>query len=261
MEEESTVVLGGGITGLSIAFLKNLKVITDRIETQKNGPLYVHNTPQTRKLVQKLGIPYSTKIVRVGYMYHGSIYSTMSRAMKMEYSMKTRGDVVPTAASCTFEAIDIDFSTVIQALYDEVDIVYDRIKKIYPKAHVLIGRKNRYKYNTLISTIPAPVFATIVAPTMQNDLRGVPLSYIVTTNRNKKLWEWDYIYCVDKDVKAFRIVPLEFPKVELEIPGALPPPWKIIGGKITYPEDILPAGRWARWKDGWMLHHELKEWM
>jgi len=262
MIKEDTLILGGGVVGLSLAFLKGYKIVTDVVAVKRTGgPKYLYDTPEVRRLLRKLGITYSKRVVRVGYMYRRNIYSAVSKAMKEEYSIKTRGTKVDTAGSTTFEAVDLDFSSLIQALWDEVEVIHDTITTIYPNSHVLIGKNRRYFYGNLITTIPAPIFAKLAAPAIQNTLVGVPLNYVISESNNKKLWEWDYVYCIDRNERAFRIVPLEYPKIEVEYPGALPPPWKIVGGSISYPESVKPAGRFARWKDGWMLHDELKEWM
>jgi hypothetical protein len=219
-------VLGGGISGLLSAYYLGWPIITKQVGGQHNssvplGPRFLHKTPETAKLLSDLDFDAKERTVRVGYYYENQLSDKCPAQKIREYYLKTRGvqtDTVPhyvmTDKQSKFKVFDIDISSIVDVLTENVEIKYDEITAIHSQIQMLESSSDIYAYRYLVSTVPLPDFARMikpVAPTIDVDYRQI--LYSLARSKDPEIWEndYDYIYFPELDVPFARVTKLTQP--------------------------------------------------
>lgn len=172
MQENKSIILGGGISGLLEAYFNpDAILISDQIGGQLKsnfqlGPKYLHVDEISKQFFKELNIVPPIRKIKIGFFYDDDIHSENTEENRKRYFKKTRSlSSEPYVSSMSgnlseFDSFDIDLEKIIDILKNRIknQIVLEKITKINLNKKEIITEKNKYKYNDLISTIPLNVF-------------------------------------------------------------------------------------------------------
>lgn len=193
----SKFVLGGGISGLIFSYYNpEFTIISPDIGGQLMNGVYnmtwLHRTSQTEELIKELGLDYEIHKTQIGYYSNGEIFDACSsemnsRIIKRKMSMWNDTDdnfkVLDTTLSVPenfIDTISIDFLKVIDKLKTKVKFIEDKIIEI-DLVNRLRSSTNDYRYDELVSTIPANLFWLIYKGiTIKPTLNSIPVTFVVT---------------------------------------------------------------------------------
>jgi hypothetical protein len=256
--ELQTVVLGGGITGLTIGRLTGAPVIFDK-PVVVPSPFFVHATEEAEAFVKDvlhLG-HVSHKRVAIGFADYDRMVIPSDFDLKTYAHKKGRQAYHPSP----FDYLDISVPALVSELVMSFDGIKDCISKIDTHDHVLTGKHTTYHYEHLISTIPAPTFAKLSGED-ESVFEFIPLrhQYVTTPYASQFLDLFDYTYFVDKS-PMIRYTPtsqlggvLEYVSDNYNQMGI------VEGSRFEHPSNVSFAGRFARWEENHYLHDDIRKW-
>ena len=265
MEHFETVVLGGGPVGMALGAIYKCPVITEKVRVPE-GPVFLYATPQTEDFLYHYcgmgGImhPLPRKNVSIGFSWRGKIFNDPPEEALAEYSKKVRKPEVYHPAS--FYYFDVDWAKVIEAERRMVpSLVLDKAEKIdVEHQRLTLSSMDEISYGTLISTIPAPLFAHLAGFDWDLKYLGIWLmDYRIDTPEWLK---YDYVYiCDSRDVK------LRWTKGKvIQENGTLekltlrkPNQYRILDGKIPDVPNVKFMGRFARWEESRLISDDIAE--
>jgi hypothetical protein len=264
------LILGGGPTGLILGAIHGFPVVTDDIRTP-NGPIYLYETPMTKIFMKSIGFEdVPTKEISIGYYFRGKVSDEPSEMSVLEYSlkMKKRTPYIPTK----FRYFDISWKTLMSRVLEKNSEVYlDKIQTIDLTNHELhsdVG--NVYRWNILISTIPAPLFKRLSGNVLPWGFKFIPVNHVkwlktwtfTTDADSPKQQDWskfDYVYFCDYDDRRIRwtndgtVESISDRMIE----GMSR--YRIIDGLVTNVKDVQFAGRFARWDESRLISDDIEE--
>lgn len=309
---DRTLVLGSGISALAYLYYNpNAFALTgDQVgglfrQADSLGPQYIWKTKSTTKLFNELGITPPTRQIKVGYWWKSELYEqdeldgpTLLQ-IKTMYAKRTRGvapkDSFMSSGKGEFEIYDLPVQTLVTILLEKVGL------RLIPKKASAIDlyrqrvytpesfTMNYFEYDTLVSTVPAPVFLSLIGAQEQTkNLRGYDKVYerlVFQTKKNPHLIEqraldrgMDYVYLPEQvidggyDFHRTRImaggptfdVVREYTLIDGMVPptkGKKQPNGQIISGHEvleSLPKNVELLGRYAEWKHGIRLENVLE---
>jgi len=272
-------ILGFGISGAVAAFyLPNFKVITRpvHIGIHLQGPQYIYDTSETRRLLKDLEIPINTKTIKAGYLVNGEI-KPPSKEILIEYYRHVRGGSCDNRwleehLKWKFNILDCLFVDVIAKIYQlmQDNIIEDVIISVDLEHKRLIGMFDEYKYDKLICTIPLPELSRLAG--LKTNLKWKPIVMAVQHKKDFSFdiysTDFDYVYLVGK--QPYRISKFIDPYVvseytTKEAPAAfykkVIPYGKIIGGEVPDLSefDVYLVGRFAKWDKTYKVHDAIRD--
>lgn len=200
-----------------------------------------------------------TKEISIGYYFRGKVSDEQSEMSVLEYSLKMKKTTpyVPTK----FRYFDISWKTLMSRVLERNSEVYlDRIQTVDLKNHELhsdVG--NIYRWDTLISTIPAPLFKRLSGNTLTWNLKFIPVNQVKTFEDEKEWSMFDYVYFCDYDDRRIRWTndgTLESISDRM-IDGMSR--YRIIDGSVTNVKDVMFAGRFAKWDESRLISDDIEE--
>jgi len=169
-----------------------------------------------------------------------------------------------------FRALKVSFNDVIGRLKKKVRIIYDKILRI--SGDEMIGRKNRYRFKRIISTIPLPELYALYG--IHRTFNYRPIGYRFSSLDQSFFFaetfkDYDYVYFPEMKYPYYRVTRVsqgfiyEFTyNPFIKYPRGVI--WQEIGKILptmrTVPptENIILLGRFAEWNDDIMFHHVLQ---
>ena len=212
-------ILGGGIAGLIFAYYnKDYRIISPDIGGQfKNhfplGPRYLHQTKEAKEFLKELGMPIKPMLIRIGYWHKGKFIKP-DQEFRQQYFMKSRGkdnldgfdETVMTGDKREFTAIQVDFEVLIAKLRELLKdrIIIDKIQKINLTQRKLLGEKEEYQYEKLISSIPKCFFLKM-AGLPCDKLKSRDVTYVLLDGSYLRLGLNDYVYYLKPEAITHRL--------------------------------------------------------
>lgn len=178
----NNLVIGGGISGLIFCYYNpEFILITDTIGGLLNneetfGNMVLWDTPETRQLLQDLGLPVIPVKEEIHYYFNEKIYMEAPEILRKEYLRKRMGslskeidftDLALSTEETNFIAgLKVEFWKVVELLKASVNLKkFGEVISIRDNELDIIcsGEKTKetISFSKLVSTIPAPAFWTI----------------------------------------------------------------------------------------------------
>lgn len=295
-----TLVLGSGPSALAYLFMDKEAVALGgpdpggQFANSRNlGPQLLWVTPETQLLLEQLGLPTNKRLVNVGYKWGDSIYHDPDAAIREiftnAYALKTRGHLPQSTymseGKNSYEVFSIGVDQLVEELYRRVRgrITAQSAKGITLNWDYVTTEEGTYDYDTLVSTVPAPVFMNLLGPNQDwfdpAKLTAFNKGYVKIHPDIYDHWmqvareHYDYVYCPGEEVSFHRVkfdhnfAVLEYtykdPDLQVRGPGVVfQKNGQITGGGellSLFPKHVKFLGRYARWKHGIKFHDTLKE--
>lgn len=298
--QTKTLVLGSGPSALTFLFY-NPKAIAlagpslggQFAQAKQLGPQFLWEDTNTKNLLEQLSLPIETKEIHVGFYFnsrllHGSELGISRSYASIAYAMKTRG-VQPkesflSEGKNSYRIFRVTVEELVAALIEKVKdrCVLESAIQIFPEQKTVISSLGKgHKYDTLVSTIPAPILLKLITPDHPTlkDLQAFDKLYVRATTGQVEPWmrealgrEFEYVY-VPGDEHLFHRVKLGDPiileythKSGVQVHGIGTVTQK--GGQIVrgheelakaVPPEIKLLGRYSQWKHGIKFHDVLRE--
>jgi hypothetical protein len=191
------IILGAGISGLIFAYYNpEFTIVSPDIGGQMTHGMHamtwIHDTWETRKLLDDLKIPYIKTKSLMGYYYDGKINSDCNENANIQIIKKKMSDW--TNANNDFQIKDktlsvpetyintlkTDFNLLLKRLAEKVNVINDYIIKIDQTK--VYGQNGEYIYDFLVSTMPARIFWNIYSTDNKQipELKSTPITFIVS---------------------------------------------------------------------------------
>lgn len=295
-----TIVLGGGPSALAFLFYNHDAVALagpslggQFAQSKQLGPQLLWEDANTRALLEALGLSTELRSISVGYFWNGRLIAggdlgSAEQHVKKAYAMKTRGtEPKGTFLSEGKSVYNVFVATVEELVAALIEKVKDRCVlesaiQIFPEQKTVISSLGKgHKYDTLVSTIPAPILLKLITPDHPTlkDLQAFDKLYVRATTGQVEPWmrealgrEFEYVY-VPGDEHLFHRVKLGDPiileythKSGVQVHGIGTVTQK--GGQIVrgheelakaVPPEIKLLGRYSQWKHGIKFHDVLRE--
>ena len=193
-------ILGGGINGLIYAFYNpEYTIISDSFGGKLNNSslkntIVVHDTPETQKLLNDLGIKIITKTHLIKYVKEGKMFSEISLEDKKQLIKKKMGDedfeirdLNLSTNDCYIKVIDVDLDVIIAKLKGRVkNMLLESVIRITESE--IITEHTTYAYDEIVSTLPANVFWKLYEKKDNNiNLKFKPITFVMTEKIPKVL--------------------------------------------------------------------------
>jgi len=207
------IIFGAGIAGLIWAhYHKDYFILTDQVGGQMAssfdlGPRYLHaKSPLIKCFLEELRIPFSERIIKVGYLDDSGWVSNPGLEFRQKYYMKSRktnslegfdSSVMNTNLK-EFPVFNIDFREVISRLSEELSerIYLCKIKKVdllKKQVHAkCFGNDTVFCYDSLVSTIPLNVFSKLSGLDLK--LEAYDMTYWLVDSNFHDLLDFDFVY-------------------------------------------------------------------
>jgi len=296
MSNHKQYIVGSGITGLIWKFYNpEYQIISPESPGTfaKSHLVWLHDTPFTRQLVKDLGFQIKTKRSYIGYYvdceYSNKQTTTINRKViqkKMtnwdepinkKFKIKSKQISLNTEKDESFmNVLDVDLVELISRLQKNADVEQGLVTRITDN-EISVTKENKhikYKYDRLITTMPAPFFWKAYSKDMK--FKSTPITnVIVKKNPGHHMQNCEMMYYSDKNIEYSRtsfldgVYAIEFTGVvpeehirqkysDLEIISC----FVIQHGRIeenlqnVEPNDkIVFSGRFAKWKFGITTEH------
>ncbi len=302
MQRDSTgyYIIGGGISGLVWGFYNpDFQIITPK-ETAvgesftRTYLVWLHDSPETRKLLKDLDLPIIPKKSKIGYYQGHWICDSQSPEMnrKMIQKKMTEWDkeidtsFVPKTDDLSLTkqggnsyllSLDVDLTEVIKRLSKNARIIYGYVTGINDKK--LTVRDNfespeyHVYYEELVSTIAAPFFWKAYGE--EKEFKCLPITNVITSVKPKEFNDAYEMVYYGEEVPFTRVshlgnkYALEFSGVitkeafEKLYPELTVDDYFVVKqgrifeneGNISPSKDITFSGRFAEWKYGRTTEH------
>jgi len=222
-------ILGGGIAGLIAKYYNpSYKLITPDIGGQlkdNNAAIsfFIHNTKETRELLDKLGVAYEEEVINIFYFINGKLCKNIDNSQRQrlvahkmtEYYCDYSDFIIKDTNLSVQENKLLVLTTDVNKLIDELkpdneDMINARIKLINIQNNSLLIKEGddlkTLKYDKLISTIPANIFFYMLYNYKHNyNFNYIPATYIISTQRPDFCKE-NGIYYVDDEYLIYNRV-------------------------------------------------------
>ena len=291
-------ILGGGITGLIFAFYnKDYKIITSEVGGQMGssfnlGPRYLHDTEDSRHLLEELDIPVIKNTIRVGYLSDSGWIDEPDENFRQNYFKKSRGvnnldgydSSVLNSSKSEFKILMVNFPNMIEKLKNEIGdrIIIGNVEVVDPITQIITISNGAMKvrhYDKIISTIPLKIFNRVYL-TSSNipELDSYNMSYIqIPKNKLYDVKDFDYVYD-----SRMMVIPHRYTKeketIILDVFGDFPEARiremfdEVIDYKVLYNSQIISkiidfsefenikfVGRYGSWNRKWKTEMVIKE--
>lgn len=207
---EKTLVLGSGISALVKLFYDPdaYALAGDEVgglfkQSDDLGPQLIWVTASTTRLMRDLGLSLESRRVSVGYYFKGKLWSSealesakLTGEARSLYSLKTRGTGVKTShmssGKGSFEVFHFPVNALVDTLLERVAmrLIKGKALAVDPHNHLVKvrtpGLESDYTYDTLVSTVPAPVLLALVGH----------------FDKTEKLLGWDKVYSKLEDASV-----------------------------------------------------------
>ncbi len=295
---KDTIVIGGGISALAYLFFNpqatalvgNKNLVGGMFKLFPNfGPQYLWKDDYADHLLKYLRLPTDTRTVKVGVLHRGTVHThidTVPKGAGESYAFKTRG-VAPkksfmSGGHMEYEVYKVSLQEVIEALSIAVEDRYIPFaaKEIDIKAsYVTDTHGNEHAFDKLVSTIPAPTFATLTGYHGKVKLFRAWDKYYSVLPMPKAPYAsirmairhgLDYIYCPESRVPYHRVTFFK-DRLVYEFTNVIPGPQftnvhKQAAGQIICgseilkdaPKHIVFLGRYAQWDHSVKFNDVLK---
>lgn len=213
MQENKTIILGGGISGLLEAYFNpDAILISDQLGGQLKsnfqlGPKYLHVDESSKQFFKELNIAPPIRKIKIGFFYDDGLHSENTEENRKRYFKKTRSlssepyVSVMTGNLTEFDSFDIDLEKIIEILKNRIknQIILEKITKIDLNKKEIITEKNRYKYDNIISTIPLNIFLFLSNNSeIANHFISSPTTFVFSKSLEhcpfEDFREFDYVY-------------------------------------------------------------------
>jgi hypothetical protein len=281
----SKYIIGGGITGLIASFYNpDYRIITDKIGGQMAantaGPRILEVNEYSRMFLKDLGFEnVNTKFAKIGYKVRGKIVDSISKSLRNKYYLKSRclddANLIPNSIMSdgknTIEYFDISWDEIIERLISNIKKpVINKITSIDTEEKIIVLDGLPFRYEKLISTIPAPAFFKASKLNPEKELKFIQKVFIIVDSSTIDMREYEYIYYPECQYPYHRISKVGSNKLSIEfttnedtskilnywkhisIQNIIIPIGQIQSGMISKVKDISFFGRYACWD------HDLK---
>ena len=246
------LVLGAGINGLISAYFYDGTIIAPLLSLPK-GPVYLYKSPETKKFLEELDIYRTEKEIKIGFLDEsGWVSDKISKREWNNYEIKTKR---ARSRPEKFRYYNFDWKEMIIKLSRYADMVQDEIHRVDPVEMKVYGEKGKYKYDLLVSTIPATIFSELVGERFE--LEGTPIHFRTWRLESKHYLSYDYIYDINPSSDRLRITPYHYCQIEEHL-GRPSHAYKIIGGKPLEYDNVKYIGRLAKWDRNSFISDEIK---
>jgi hypothetical protein len=219
-------VLGGGISGLIYAFYnQDYRIISPNlggklIHEYLSSTILLHDTPETRKLIEDLSIDAEPQAHFIRYFYRGQLLESVpveihqmliAKKLTLWNALPMFNIDIPASnrslliANTHIPVFRVSLSRLVKLLSEQVQWIQDRAVRITAD-EILTEKRKRYTYTDLVSTIPAPEFWTLYQQSKK--LQYLPVTFVYSDMnplpKDVKV-VWDLIYFVDTDIKYTRV--------------------------------------------------------
>ena len=184
-----TIILGNGLSALVWAAYHPDSIIIGPgkpggMAKDMKAPFFLHQHPATQKLLEKLGLGTSTRLIKVGYAYLTGdsvrVCDTPPHNFRAHYSRHSRcldkdaplmADSVMNEGIGHFKAYSISKEEFINTLIEYVTVngtilINDKVKKIIPRGDVIDiygGKVDIISDYDIISTIPFSILISLLS--------------------------------------------------------------------------------------------------
>jgi len=215
------IIIGAGISGLIFKYYNpDYTLISPKIGGQiksKLGTLIVlHDTNETRSLLNDLKVPYKSKIIRIGYFYKSEFHNNISKEQKIKiinkkltHSLFKIGErkeiykLVLSVDSNELKYLECDVNILLKKLIKNTEIIKKKVVLISLKNnYITLSNYDKFYFDSLISTIPAPDFSYLCFDYFFNNKFDYLPSTIISCNEIPSWlipFEWDQLYYADGD--------------------------------------------------------------
>ena len=215
-----TIIIGGGISGLiALYYIKDSILITPEIGGQFNssilqGPRYLYDVKENRKLLQDLKIKVKKEVVKVGYFYNNNLYHTTTKQLLRRYANITHRKLTPSTMNGGknyINILDVDINKVISKIYKVCSkrIYFDKVKRIIVDENTIITEKGTtFIYHRLVNTIARDIFEELCGyKSKRKYFRSCYFSHIIFKDDcyNKLFKSCDFIYVIDRKFLFHRL--------------------------------------------------------
>lgn len=312
MSRHKTLVLGSGISALAYLFYnpESFALAGDQVgglfkQAADLGPQLIWATPSTKRFLSDLGFEkQETRTVLVGYYFNNRLWSQaelerekLFHVVKDLYSQKTRGTPARESHMSSGQGEFEVFRMTVQEL---VDTLLQRVRmRLIPEKATHIDLYNgiaytiesEYSYNTLVSTVPAPILLDLIGKReYANGLLAYDKVYQKASEEDG-LWRfekdaatlgYDYVYVIEGHdfhrtrifeevngnhgvVREYTLTPSLVDRlngIEAGIPtGLIQKKGQIVSGHEVLrelPPSVELYGRYSEWKHSVRLEHVLE---
>ena len=294
-------VIGGGISGLVFQFYHpDFTIITPEVGGMYNKTymVWLHDQPETRKLLTDLGLEVKPKRSYIGYYSNGWILENKTKEMNISMIQKKMSpwnekidssfvppsldmSTVPTFGPSYLNSLDTDLSEIIRRL-EERSVVQNGLVTKISSTHIQVldqqtKQQEDVEYSELVTTIPAPHFWKAWGE--PRDFKFYPITNIITQDKPKAYDDKFEMVYYDSSVPYSRVSHLsgryayEFtgilPREDVEkvLPNVSVEDYVVVRqGRIfeSGPNDppkpnVFFLGRFATWKYGTTTEHVIKQ--
>lgn len=212
MQQNRKFIVGSGITGLIWKYYHpEFQIISPDGPGgiySKTHMVWLHDTVETRKLVEDLGFEVKLKQSPIGYYYDGFINDSISPEMSLkliqkkmtDWSKPLDKDFVPTSSDLSLSTgntdqtnymncLDVDLEEIVKRLQEKNDDsvqsyvtnITDEtitVKKDFKEAGIVL------EYDELISTMAAPFFwKAYKGGEYQKEFKSLPITNVIVKDR------------------------------------------------------------------------------
>jgi len=284
-------ILGGGIAGLIFKFYNpEYKIITKDVGGQLRsnfqlGPRYLHLDKYSNRFVRDIGrfVKFHRSVCNIGYYYNGDFHDKLNDSVIKDYIKKTSRDVnidgIMNSGKSTFRYWKFDYEKLIEFFYKkfEKDIIIDDIISIDINNKLIYTKSTTFKYDKIVSTIPAIVFIKLTNTFIENEFSYYkPISFFVINLIFPK--KYDFVYFIDNIIPFYRVTRINDKISVIEFLGDdfdkyndylhksyiafyIEKYGKIINENLKLIEnpDIIYLGRYAEWKHNIRINQVIKK--
>ena len=218
-----TIILGNGLSALVWAAYHPDSIIIGPgkpggMAKDMKAPFFLHQHPATQKLLEKLGLGTSTRLIKVGYAYLTGdsvrVCDTPPHNFRAHYYRHSRcldkdaplmPDSVMNEGIGHFKAYSISKEEFINTLIEYVTVngtilINDKVKKIIPRGDVIDiygGKVDIISDYDIISTIPFSILISLLSDRSYIEINPLDTLTKIFLKANKQLEEimgYDFIY-------------------------------------------------------------------
>lgn len=202
-------IIGGGISGLLFAYYnRDFTVISPDIGGRLNHKffeniIYMHATPETESFLTSIGFKAEKKTQVIKYLVDGKAIFDITSEHKIALIRKKMGDSTFEPKDLSLSTQDyyiplyhVDYEKLMSHLMDGLSHINESVIRITDDE--IVTDKNVYKYDQIISTIPAPVFWKLRGK--KRDFKYSKATFAISKNRVgfADIPDWDMLYIIDE---------------------------------------------------------------
>ena len=210
-ENMEEIVLGAGLAGLVIGYIKDIPVIGKEIGGQAAnevnlGPRILdanYNSVRFLNRLYKKDMVEEVEVFNPTYFFNGTFHNELNDDMRSKYFNKTRGTYKFTPSSMSggntqLLGWDMQKIGLVKKLKEAVNFRQEEVFQVDHKRLIVNGKE----YKSIINTIPLPIFLRLCGlPAL--DLKAKQTNFAITKSSFDK--DYSYIYIVDEELPFHRI--------------------------------------------------------